>query len=182
MIRFFDVLGSSIGLILLSPILLLFTMFGFLDTGLPFYMQERVGKKRKAFKLIKFRSMKKGTPSLASHLIDSSKVTSYGKIIRRLKIDELPQLINVFLGNMSLVGARPCLPNQKELIMLRDKAGIFKFRPGITGQAQIKNIDMSNPERLVNEEIEMFKHLSTTKYFQIVLLTISGKGRGDTAS
>jgi len=161
---------------------MLFTILGYFDTKSPFFIQNRVGKDKKEFKLIKFRSMRKSAPSIASHLIGLSMVTSYGRFIRRFKIDELPQLINVLLGQMSLVGARPCLPNQDELLELREKAGIFNFRPGITGLAQIENVDMSNPVLLVNKELIMYESLNTFKYLQLILLTISGKGRGDASS
>lgn len=179
MIRFFDFTFSLIGLTVLSPILLLLVAMGLLDTGSPIFAQERVGKHKKPFKLLKFRSMHIHTKSVATHLASQSSVTKWGSFLRKSKLDELPQLINVLLGDMSLVGPRPNLYNQEELIQERDRKGVYAVRPGITGLAQIHRIDMSTPQLLAETDAILVEELTVAKYFQYILLTIIGKGSGD---
>ena len=145
MVCLYDYLFSFTLLIFLSPLLLLIYVIILLDIGSPLFIQKRVGKNKKIFNLIKFRTLKIGTPSIASHKINSRYVSNTGKILRKFKLDELPQLINVLKGEMSLVGPRPYLPIQKDLIKGRDKYNLYRFRPGITGLSQINKIDMSNP-------------------------------------
>ena len=123
--------------------------------------------------------MKVNTPSIASHLINKTSVTRFGRIIRLLKLDELPQLINVIRGDMSLVGPRPCLLNQLELIELREKYKIFRVKPGITGLSQINGIDMSNPKKLAETDLFMISKINQKNYFKYLLLTFIGKGFGD---
>ena len=105
--------------------------------------------------------MKLDTKDVATHLLDESQVTPVGTILRRTKLDELPQLWNVLKGDMSLVGPRPCLPTQKELIKARDNLRVFAVRPGITGLAQINGIDMSQPKLLAKTDARMLENLST---------------------
>src|SRR5690606_28614734 len=105
------------------------------------FTQVRVGKNMRPFTLIKFRTMKMDTLSVASHLAPIDSITKLGKFLRKTKLDELPQLFNVIKGDMSLVGPRPNLFNQEELIAEREKLGVYDVRPGITGKAQIMNID-----------------------------------------
>ncbi|MDO3377810.1 sugar transferase [Geoalkalibacter halelectricus] len=135
MLRTLDILFSALGLLVGFPILAVITVIGFFDTGSPIFRQERVGRNKKPFVLVKFRTMKVGTASVASHLASSSAITPLGNFLRRTKIDELPQLWNVLKGEMSLVGPRPNLFNQEELIAERDKLGVYAVRPGITGLA-----------------------------------------------
>ena len=123
--------------------------------------------------------MKINTPSIASHMINKRSVTRCGRILRVLKLDELPQLINVLRGEMSLIGPRPCLFNQDELIKEREKYNIFFVKPGITGLAQIKGIDMSNPQKLALIDREMIIRYSQINYFKFLFLTFFGKGIGD---
>lgn len=179
MTRFFDFIFSLGGLLILSPILLILFILGLFDTGSPFFLQKRVGKDKRPFTLIKFRTMKKDTKSVATHLADQSSVTKYGKFLRRTKLDELPQLLNVLTGKMSLVGARPNLYNQKELIEERDRLGVYNFRPGITGLAQINEIDMSTPKKLAETDAKMYESFSVKNYFHYIFATIGGKGQGD---
>jgi lipopolysaccharide/colanic/teichoic acid biosynthesis glycosyltransferase len=179
MTRFFDILFSFIGLFILSPVFFILIIFGYLDTGSPMFRQERVGKSKKPFHLMKFRSMHVNAPSVATHLSSTSSITSFGYFLRKSKLDELPQLWNVFIGEMSLVGPRPNLFNQEELIHERDSRGVYSVRPGITGLAQINKIDMSTPHLLAETDAKMIQDLNTLGYFKFILLTVFGKGFGD---
>ena len=129
--------------------------------------------------MVKFRSMRKETKSVSTHLVDKAMLTKFGKFIRKTKLDELPQLFNVFLGHMSLVGPRPNLPNQEELITFRDIYKVYSVRPGITGLSQINEIDMSTPEKLAIMDHEMIARFDLKFYFLMIFTTISGKGFGD---
>lgn len=179
MTRLLDILFSALGLIIGSPLLLMLTLLGWLDTRSPLFRQTRVGRNQQPFTLIKFRTMRVGTASVATHLASSSAITSFGHFLRRSKLDELPQLWNVLKGEMSLVGPRPCLPNQHELIAARETLGVFKARPGITGLAQVQGIDMSTPEKLAQVDADMLKTLSLRSYFHYIRQTLTGKGQGD---
>ena len=179
LIRLFDIFFSFVGLLLGSPVLLFLIMVGLFDTGSPIFRQERVGKGRKPFILVKFRTMKLDTPSEASHLASSSSITKLGSFLRKTKLDELPQLWNVLKGEMSLVGPRPCLYNQEELIEKRTERGVYAVRPGITGLAQVNEIDMSTPELLAETDMEMITTMSVKDYFRYIFMTIAGKGSGD---
>lgn len=179
MLRVLDFILASIGLVVSLPVLLLLLMLGFLETQSPLFFQTRVGRGQKPFTLVKFRTMKPDTASVATHLADASAITSFGRFLRKTKLDELPQLWNVLKGEMSLVGPRPCLPNQFELIEERRKRGVFEARPGITGLAQVKGIDMSTPELLSETDAQMLSTLSFSCYLSYILLTVIGKGSGD---
>lgn len=179
MLRFLDILLAALGLCLVFPLLIMLVVVGFFDTGLPFFRQIRLGKNKKTFTLVKFRTMRPGTVSVASHLADPAAVTSFGAFLRRTKLDELPQLWNVLKGEMSLVGPRPCLPNQVELIAARDHRGVFAVRPGVTGLAQIDGIDMSDPERLAEIDARMVATLNVTVYLRCLFFTLLGRGGGD---
>ena len=179
MIRLIDFCFALIGLVVLLPVFIVLTIIGYFDTGTPFFVQERVGKNKKPFKLVKFRSMFVNTKSVATHLASSSSVTKYGKFLRSSKLDELLQLWNVLLGDMSLVGPRPNLFNQDELIIDRDKMLVYTSKPGITGLAQIRNIDMSTPNLLAKTDADMIRNFGVKSYFSYILATILGKGSGD---
>lgn len=179
--RFFDLVFSAAGLILGSPFFLLLWIVGFFMIGSPLFRQTRVGRHQKPFVLVKFRTMKPGTPSVASHLVDGAAITRWGRFLRRTKLDELPQLWNVLKGEMSLVGPRPCLFNQEELIRERAQRGVYEARPGITGLAQIKGIDMSVPALLAETDAVMLGNLRLSDYFRYIFLTVAGLGRGDRA-
>lgn len=177
--RIFDILFSLSGLVVLSPILIILMIIGYFDTGSPIFRQERMGAGKKPFRLIKFRSMHVNAPSVATHLASASSITSFGRFLRKSKLDELPQLWNVFVGDMSLVGPRPNLFNQEELIHERDSRGVYSVRPGITGLAQINKIDMSNPQLLAETDAKMIQELNAIVYFKYILITVFGKGFGD---
>ena len=179
MIRILDFFLAAIGLALLSPLILLVMILGWFDTRSPLFRQERVGRGQQSFVLVKFRTMRLDTASVASHLADASSITSLGHFLRHTKLDELPQLWNVLKGEMSLVGPRPCLLNQQKLVIERDKRGVYKSRPGITGLAQIHGIDMSKPKLLAKTDAKMLETLNLLNYFRYIFLTILGKGSGD---
>lgn len=179
MTRVLDVLFALVGLIVGSPLLVLLTLIGFFDTGSPIFRQQRVGRFKKPFILIKFRTMERNTASVASHLASATSITPFGHFLRRTKLDELPQLWNVLKGEMSLVGPRPCLFSQKELIDERDSRNVFNARPGITGLAQLNGIDMSVPHLLAETDANMLADLTLGDYFRYLLLTVLGKGSGD---
>lgn len=181
MIRFFDILFSAIGLILTLPIVLLLCVIGCFDTGSPLFIQERVGRYKKGFKLVKFRTMKIGTASAASHLVGVSPITRYGAFLRKTKLDELPQLFNVLRGEMSLVGPRPGLFNQDDLLEERSSQKVYSVRPGITGLAQINGVDMSAPKELAALDAQMIQSMTALLYFKIIIATLLGKGSGDAA-
>ncbi len=179
MTRVFDVLLSFFGLVTGTPILVLLWILGWLDTGSPLFRQERVGRYQRPFTLVKFRTMRLDTASVATHLADASAVTKLGRFLRRSKLDELPQLWNVLKGEMSLVGPRPCLLSQSELIAERQLRGVFNARPGITGLAQINNIDMSTPTLLADTDALMLREMSLRAYFSLIFKTVTGSGSGD---
>jgi O-antigen biosynthesis protein WbqP len=179
MIRLIDILASLFGLLLGAPVLMVLWIIGWFDTRAPLFRQERVGRHQKPFVLVKFRTMRPDTASVATHLADASAVTGFGRFLRRTKLDELPQLWNVLRGEMSLVGPRPCLFNQEELIAERAARGVFDARPGITGLAQVQGIDMSTPELLAKTDAEMLQSLNIFQYFHYIFLTLLGKGTGD---
>ncbi len=179
MIRILDVFSAFFGLAFLSPVLSFLWILGWFDNRSPLFRQQRVGRHQQPFVLVKFRTMRPDTASVATHLADATAITRFGHFLRRTKLDELPQLWNVLKGDMSLVGPRPCLFNQKELITERAQRGVFNYRPGITGLAQIQGIDMSTPELLAKTDAEMLKRLNLVSYFWFIFLTVFGKGSGD---
>ncbi|WP_026333164.1 sugar transferase [Thioalkalivibrio sp. ALM2T] len=179
MIRVLDVVLSTVGLVLGAPVLAVLWVIGWFSTGSPLFRQERVGRYQRVFTLVKFRTMRPDTASVATHLADASAVTRFGRFLRGTKLDELPQLWNVLKGEMSLVGPRPCLPSQVELVAAREARGVFAVRPGITGLAQVNGVDMSDPERLAEMDAEMIGSLTLRDYFRYLVLTVTGKGSGD---
>ncbi len=182
MIRIFDVVLSVLLLIFLFPFLLTITVLVSFESGSPFFLQERMGKNKTKFTIIKFRTMYISTPSLSTHLITLNSVTPFGKYLRKFKIDELPQLLNVLFGNMSFVGPRPNLFNQTELIKEREIKKIYSVRPGITGLAQINNVDMSRPKEITDFDEKLINNFNFIIYIKVIILTVFGKGFGDRVS
>ena len=172
MIRLLDFLFSLIGLIFLSPLLIFIFLIGLFENGSPLFIQKRVGYNLKFFFLIKFRTMPKDVRSAGTHLMRNIKLSSFGYFLRRTKLDEIPQLFNVLSGDMSLVGPRPCLFNQRRLISERKKRGVYKVKPGLTGLAQISGINMKTPTLLAKTDQKMIKGISLYDYFYYILKTI----------
>jgi O-antigen biosynthesis protein WbqP len=179
LIRTIDIFAALFGLVILAPFVLIIAFILFIEHGKPFFIQKRVGKNQRLFTLIKFRSMSPKAANLPTHEISADLITKTGKFIRATKLDELPQLWNVLKGEMSLVGPRPCLPTQEELISERASRNVFSLRPGITGPAQVQNIDMSTPKKLAEEDSQMVNNLKVSDYFKYVLMTATGSGQGD---
>lgn len=179
MIRIFDFILSLFGLLLFFPFLLVLFIICLFDTGSPIFMQERVGRHKKPFTLIKFRTMKLDTASVATHLASTTSITPLGHFLRKTKLDELPQLWNVLTGDMSLVGPRPGLFNQDELTQARDAKDVYSIRPGITGLAQVNEISMATPELLAKTDKAMIDSLTLRNYFKYIFVTVLGRGSGD---
>jgi lipopolysaccharide/colanic/teichoic acid biosynthesis glycosyltransferase len=172
MIRLFDIFFSLFGIIFFFPLLILLWIISLFDVGSPIFFQERVGYDQKIFKLIKFRTMPLNTKSVGTHLVRNIKFSSFAIFLRNSKLDEIPQLFNVFLGDMSLVGPRPCLLSQQKLINERKKRGVFRVRPGITGLAQVKSITMKTPTLLAKTDLQMNKQMNLYYYFYYIFMTI----------
>tara|TARA_R100000049_G_C1956828_1_gene114271 strand:- start:1738 stop:2259 length:522 start_codon:yes stop_codon:yes gene_type:complete len=168
-----------VGLVIGFPVLLALTVIGLFDTGSPIFRQVRVGRHQQPFTLVKFRTMRVDTASVATHLASSASITRFGHFLRKTKLDELPQLWNVLKGDMSLVGPRPGLFNQEELTAERATRGVFDVRPGITGLAQVSEIDMSTPALLAETDQKMIRSLTLVDYFKYIFMTVAGKGAGD---
>jgi len=179
LIRTFDLILSLLGLVVGFPVLLALTIIGLFDTGSPIFRQVRVGRYQQPFTLVKFRTMRVDTASVATHLASRTSITRFGHFLRRTKLDELPQLWNVMKGEMSLVGPRPGLFNQLELTEERAKRGVFEVRPGITGLAQVSDIDMSTPALLAETDQRMIRSLTLLAYFKYIFMTVVGNGAGD---
>tara|TARA_B110000003_G_C16615636_1_gene521186 strand:+ start:558 stop:1157 length:600 start_codon:yes stop_codon:yes gene_type:complete len=138
-----------LGLICVAPFLILASLALFIEDGLPiFFIQDRLGKNQKKFQIIKIRTLKNATPHIGTHELDSRHQLVVGRVIRKIKLDEFPQLINVIKGDINLIGPRPGLPNQHLLLQNREQRGVFNIKPGVTGLAQVMGYDMSNPEEL----------------------------------
>ena len=160
------------GIICLSPLIFLASILVFIEDGLPiFFIQNRVGKDEKLFKLFKIRTMKNKTPNLGTHEVNIKHFLNTGKILRNLKIDELPQIINYLMGDINLVGPRPCLPNQEKLLNFRKENNVFTQKPGITGLGQILGFDMSNPELLSKIDRLYINERTNLLGFKILIAT-----------
>jgi len=167
---------AFIFLIILSPIFLIVALFIFIEDGFPvFFKQKRVGINYTFFQIYKFRSMKKNTPNVATHLLTNPKqyLLKIGGIIRKLSLDELPNLINIISGEMVFVGPRPALYNQDDLMALRVLAGVDRLKPGITGWAQINGRDEISIEEKVKYEKEYLQKKSFLFDIQIIIGTFT---------
>lgn len=178
--RLFDLLVAAAALLVLAP-LLLWIAAGVRRSspGRAIFVQERVGRGETVFRCYKFRTMLVAAPNAGSHEVSASWVTPLGARLRRYKIDELPQLWNVLRGDMSLVGPRPCLPGQIDVVEARRARGVFAARPGITGYAQLAAIDMSMPAKLAEADARYLAERSFVGDLRIILATVVGRGSGD---
>ncbi|GAA6211602.1 sugar transferase [Hyphomicrobiales bacterium 4NK60-0047b] len=167
--RFVDYSAAIFGLIFLSPIMIIIAILIKLDSkGPALFKQQRVGKNGTIFTCLKFRTMAVGTKHVPTHQSSESSITKIGNILRRSKLDELPQLINVLFGQMALVGPRPGLPNHEELIEARMKTGALDILPGITGLSQVEGLDMSTPTLLAERDGDYAK--SKNMFYDINLI------------
>lgn len=179
-IRTLDVVAAFAGLVLTAPLVLGLAVAIRNDSpGPSLFAQARLGRGEHPFTCYKLRTMSVGTVSAATHEVSAAAVTPLGRTLRRLKLDELPQLWNVLIGEMSLVGPRPGLPTQLELRDARRALGIFRVRPGVTGPGQVAGVDMSDPPRLAALDATFTSRPTVSAYFKYVLLTVAGHGQGD---
>ncbi len=177
--RALDVTAALLGLIVSLPVLLVAMLAIRLETpGSPIFAQTRVGRGGRPFTCLKLRTMYKDTAHQPSHMTGASAVTPLGAKMRRWKLDELPQLWNVLVGQMSLVGPRPCLPTQTELVEARKRLGVLDVTPGITGLAQVQGVDMSEPEKLAAIDANYVKTATFVGDLSLIMATLSGKGVG----
>jgi O-antigen biosynthesis protein WbqP len=186
--RVFDVLAAGLGLIVLWPVILLTAIAVRLNSPGPGILaQRRIGRDGRQFTCYKLRTMHQNTAQVPTHQVGVSALTSIGGFLRRSKLDELPQLLNVLRGDMSLVGPRPCLPTQAELIEARSRLGALAVLPGVTGLAQIQGVDMSDPARLAAIDAQYARTRTFGGDLLIILRTLTGSGmnadpaRGDLA-
>ena len=178
--RAFDITCAAAILLFSWPIILLLVLairMGSKGPGI--FVQKRVGRGERLFPCYKLRSMYAHAPHVPSHLVSSFQITTLGRFLRKWKLDELPQLWNVLRGDMSLVGPRPSLPTQVDLIERRRKLGVLNFRPGMTGLAQIDGIDMSDPDLLARKDAEYIQTHTFAGDIEILVRTI---WRGSRAS
>lgn len=180
MTRFVEILAALILFVFAAPALAIICVVVRLNSpGPALFRQERVGKDKRSFVLLKLRTMRKGTKQAGTHEVAADSVTSVGRFLRKSKLDELPQLINVLRGEMSFVGPRPCLPVQTELVEERDRRGVFSVLPGITGLAQVQGVDMSDPVRLAEVDADYVSRQSTALNLALLWRTFVGEGFGD---
>jgi O-antigen biosynthesis protein WbqP len=178
-----DVAASAIGLIVLSPVILVTVLvIRWTSPGPGIFSQERVGRDGKPFLCLKLRTMHTGTASVPTHEVSTSRITPIGGFLRRTKLDELPQLWNVLKGEMSLVGPRPCLPTQIGLVEERRARGVLALRPGFSGPAPVRGLEMADPEKLATADAEYIAAASLATDLAILLRTfLSSEARGDRA-
>lgn len=171
--RALELVCAIAGLALLWPLAIVIALAIRLDTRGPATIsQVRVGRGERLFRCHKFRSMHVGTRERPTHESAASDVTRVGGFLRKSKLDELPQLVNVVAGEMSFVGPRPCLPSQIALIEARRAHGVYDVRPGITGLAQVNGIDMSDPQRLAKVDAVYVRQRGLWTDLQIALATM----------
>ena len=173
--RIFDVFLSVLALVILAPVLILITILIKLENiGPSIYKSQRIGKFSIIFNMYKFRTMHVNTPQIATDLLKHPEkyITSTGRFLRRTSLDELPQLINILLGTMSIVGPRPALYNQYDLIQLRKECGVDILKPGLTGLAQIYGRDELNNEYKCKFDKEYLENISFYIDIKIIFLTI----------
>ena len=161
-----------IGLLIVLPMLVVASIFLFIEDGLPIlFKQERIGLDKKPFTIYKIRTMQKNSPQDGTHILGENFTLKTGGIIRKVKLDEFPQLINVIKGDLNLVGPRPGLPNQTALFNARSRKNIFAIKPGISGLAQVLGYDMSDPIKLAEIDSIYIKYRTVRLDLVILLAT-----------
>ncbi len=176
--RIFDIVCAVSGLVLMAlPMLAIVVVIRRDRDGGALFAQQRIGRGGRPFTCYKFRTMHTGTAQRPTHEAVASDVTEVGRVLRRTKLDELPQLWNVLTGDMSLVGPRPCLTSQHELIAARRALGVDKLLPGITGLAQVNGIDMSSPGRLAEVDALYAREQCAALDLRILIATVTGSWR-----
>lgn len=178
--RFIDLaFAISIVLLLWWAMIIIWVAIKLQSPGPGIFRQRRVGRNEEEFTCLKFRTMLVSAPNVGTHEVPVAAVTPIGHFLRRTKLDELPQVINILRNQMSLVGPRPCLPNQTDMILERRSQGVFEIKPGITGLAQVRGIDMSDPAGLALCDREYLQLQSLVLDAKIILQTATGAGSGD---
>lgn len=181
-IKVLDFTFSIFGIIFFLPLIAIVSILILvIDKQNPFFIQERIGKDKKKFKIIKLRTMKHDAPHLPAHEINNTYITKLGSFLRKYKIDELPQLINVLKGEMSFVGPRPSIESEHKIIKYRELKNIYNYKPGITGLATINKIDMSKPTLVAKLDKITMANLNFCNYILIIIQTGIGKGFHDPA-
>ena len=171
--RVFDIIFALIAVVFLSPLLIVITIAIYLqDLGNPFFVQQRIGRSGVLFNMYKFRSMPINTANVPSTQVQKIKITPLGRILRRTNLDELPQLFNIILGDMSIVGPRPAIPSQTRLTALR-RQGALSCRPGLTGWAQINSFDGMSIEEKAKFDNDYAKKASLIMDLIIILRTFT---------
>ena len=173
--RVLDFIISLFALIILSPLFLIVSVCILISDGSPvFFRQKRVGKNNELFEIYKFRTMKRGTENVASNDLSNAnvKITKFGKILRATSIDELPQLLNILNGTMSLIGPRPLIPEETKIRELRQKYNVYSVRPGITGWAQVNGRDNVSSEKKALLDKEYVEKQSLMFDIKIFFMTI----------
>ena len=183
--RAFDLLLAVCGAALLAvPIVVIALLVRSTSAGPALYWSERVGKNNRIFRMPKFRSMRMGTPAVATHLLPNpdTYVTTIGRFLRRTSLDELPQLWSILKGDMSFVGPRPALFNQADLIELRTRHGVHELSPGLPGGAQVTGRDELPIPQKVQRDVEYLRRRSFWFDLHILWLTAVKVLRGDGVS
>ena len=172
--RFTECLLAAILIVLASPLLMVLMIIIRLDSrGASIFKQVRVGRGGRQFVCYKLRTMSEGAPNAATHLVPRTYVSRVGAFLRATRLDELPQLFNVLLGQMRFIGPRPCLPSQKFLVEQRRLLGVLEQEPGITGLAQVAGIDMSTPEYLAKVDAYYVQNRNLELDLRILFSTIT---------
>lgn len=169
--RILDLIIATSLLIVFSPFFIVIFLILVVEGEPAIFKQQRLGYKKRKFLIFKFRTMPSCTESAPTHLVDVSELNFLSKFLRATKLDELPQLVNVIKGDMSLVGPRPGLVDHHELIEAREMRNVYEVKPGITGLSQIMKIDMSDPNLLAENDAKMVKHFSLVLYLKLILET-----------
>ena len=170
--RFYDIVLSGIAIVVLSPILLILMLVGWIKMkGNPFFTQRRPGKKEKIFKLIKFRTMTNEKDENGNLLPDEVRLNKYGRMLRSTSLDELPELFNIFIGNMSIVGPRPQLVRDM-VFMNEEQRKRHRVRPGLTGLAQVSGRNNITWEEKFAYDLKYLEKISLWKDLKIIFATV----------